>query len=322
MAHSPPLRRKEVVTGSATYEGETKNGMKHGLGTLTWDDGDQYVGEFENDEKVRGTFNWRGGDQYTGEWKNSLMHGRGTYIYRNGRKYEGDWEGGFKEGYGIFTWPNGDRYEGQFHKDQCHGFGIQTYADERVYKGHWYQNKKHGFGIMYWSNGEKTQGFWQNSLLSGTAIFIEVDGKRYEERWKGGNREGGKIPLKRTESEMQAILKSTDPPLWIPDAESQACYKCDSPFTLTNRRHHCRHCGYIFCSTCTTKKLEIARLRFTEPVRVCDECAIAIQTADCEENTLPQLQTGATNDAANPASPRKANAGSNPSLASPRSAEP
>jgi len=184
------------------------------------------------------------------------------------------------------------------------------------------KTKKHGFGIMYWSNGEKTQGFWQNSLLSGTAIFIEVDGKRYEERWKGGNREGGKIPLKRTESEMQAILKSTDPPLWIPDAESQACYKCDAPFTLTNRRHHCRHCGYIFCSTCTTKKLEIARLRFTEPVRVCDECAIAIQTADCEENTLPQLQTGATNDSVNPASPRKANAGSNPTGATSPRAEP
>lgn len=34
-------RNKEVVTGSATYEGETKDGMKHGMGTLTWDDGDQ-----------------------------------------------------------------------------------------------------------------------------------------------------------------------------------------------------------------------------------------------------------------------------------------
>ena len=32
---------KEVVTGSATYEGETKASMKHGMGTLTWDDGDQ-----------------------------------------------------------------------------------------------------------------------------------------------------------------------------------------------------------------------------------------------------------------------------------------
>jgi len=286
--HSPPLRRKEVVTGSATYEGETKNGMKHGVGTLTWDDGDQYVGEFDNDEKVRGTFHWKGGDHYTGDWKNSLMHGTGTYTYRNGRKYEGEWEGGFKEGKGLFTWPNGDRYEGQFHKDQCHGFGIQTYADERVYKGNWFQNKKHGFGVMYWSNGEKTQGLWQNSLLCGTAIFTDVDGKRYEEKWKSGNREGAKIPLKRKEEEMKTILKSTEPPQWIPDNDFKTCFKCDTPFTVMNRRHHCRHCGAIFCGNCTTKKIEIARLRFAEPVRVCDECFIAIQTADCEEAKVSQ----------------------------------
>lgn len=280
--NSSTYRRKEVVTGSATYEGETKNGMKHGLGTLTWDDGDQYIGEFENDEKVRGTFSWKGGDQYTGEWKNSLMHGRGTYTYRNGRKYDGEWVGGYKEGIGVFTWPNGDRYEGSFQKDQCHGFGVQTYADERVYRGHWFHNKKHGYGIMYWSNGEKTYGYWQNNFLHGTAIFTEApDGKRYEEKWKNGNREGARFPLKRTDAEVKALLASTEVK-WAPDSQYKACFKCDAPFTVVNRRHHCRHCGLVFCANCTTKKIEIARLGLTEPVRVCDECYIALQTGDCE----------------------------------------
>jgi len=196
---------------------------------------------------------------------------------------EGQWEGGYKEGHGIFTWPNGDRYEGSFHRDHCHGFGVQTYSDQRVYRGHWSQNKKHGFGVMYWANGEKTQGFWQISLLCGTAIFTEVDGKRFEERWKSGNREGGRIPLKRKEKEMDVILQSTDPPLWVSDNDIKSCFKCEAPFTVMNRRHHCRHCGYIFCGNCTTKKIEIARLRFTEPVRVCDECFIALQTAEYEE---------------------------------------
>merc|ERR1712000_519928 len=93
-------RNKEVVTGSATYEGETKDGMKHGMGTLTWDDGDQYVGEFRFDEKTTGTFRWKVGDTYTGEWKNSLMHGKGTYTYKNGRRYEGQWFCGYKQGFG------------------------------------------------------------------------------------------------------------------------------------------------------------------------------------------------------------------------------
>lgn len=34
-------RNREVIMGNATYEGETKEGMKHGMGTLNWDDGDQ-----------------------------------------------------------------------------------------------------------------------------------------------------------------------------------------------------------------------------------------------------------------------------------------
>jgi hypothetical protein len=56
MAEDLSNKGKEVVTGSATYEGETLDGMKHGEGTLTWDDGDKFEGVFHKDEKVRGTF--------------------------------------------------------------------------------------------------------------------------------------------------------------------------------------------------------------------------------------------------------------------------
>eukprot|EP01104_Vermistella_antarctica_P012668 TRINITY_DN3713_c0_g1_i2.p1 TRINITY_DN3713_c0_g1~~TRINITY_DN3713_c0_g1_i2.p1 ORF type:complete len:300 (+),score=57.62 TRINITY_DN3713_c0_g1_i2:190-1089(+) len=272
-------RRKDVVTGCATYEGETKQGMKHGRGTLIWDDGDEYIGDFENDEKVKGTFNWKGGDTYTGEWKNSLMHGYGTYTYRNGRKYEGQWEGGFKEGKGVFCWPNGDKYEGQFHRDNCHGFGVQTYADKRVYKGEWFQNKKHGYGTMIQPNNEKTQGLWQNNLPCGTAIFAESNGKRFEVKWKTGDRDPNRVPLKRSEEEVAMLLSATDPPVWANDAEFKTCFKCSQSFSMVNRRHHCRHCGFIFCQNCTTKRLEIPRIRFAEPVRVCDECFVSIKTA-------------------------------------------
>ena len=58
MAEDLSNKGKEVVTGSATYEGETLDGMKHGEGTLTWDDGDKFEGVFHKDEKVRGTFTY------------------------------------------------------------------------------------------------------------------------------------------------------------------------------------------------------------------------------------------------------------------------
>jgi len=270
-------KRKEVVTGSATYEGETKDGMKHGMGTLTWDDGDQYVGEFKYDEKTNGTFRWKGGDTYNGEWKNSLMHGNGTYTYKNGRMYEGEWVAGYKQGYGIFTWPNGDRYEGQFLKDQCHGVGIQIYADGRVYKGEWAQNKKHGYGTMTLANGEKIQGNWTNNLLNGMAVFTEANGERFEEYYKDGIQEDRK-PLKRKAREMDALLQATELPRWMPDSDYKQCFRCDDPFTLVNRRHHCRHCGLVFCGSCTNRKVAVPRLHINEPIRVCEECYLAIVT--------------------------------------------
>jgi len=37
---------------------------------------------------------------------------------------------------------------------------------------------------------------------------------------------------------------------WIKDEEQDSCTQCDSKFTTTttNRRHHCRNCGQLFCA--------------------------------------------------------------------------
>lgn len=290
-------RNKEVVTGSATYEGETKDGMKHGMGTLTWDDGDQYVGEFKFDEKTNGTFRWKGGDTYTGQWKNSLMHGIGTYTYKNGRRYEGEWSVGYKQGYGVFSWPNRDIYVGEFHKDVCHGVGIQSYSDGRIYKGQWAQSRKHGYGTLRLANNEKIEGQWSSNRLVDLAIHTESNGSRYEEFYRDGISEGTRKPLKRKGEEMEQLLKSTSKPTWIPDNEAAACYHCDVPFTLFNRRHHCRHCGKIFCNECTQNKVAIPRLNAPGDSRVCGECYLAIMT-DIKVN-IPDFLKAAAGELAN-----------------------
>lgn len=38
-----------------------------------------------------------------------------------------------------------------------------------------------------------------------------------------------------------------------------------------NRRHHCRRCGRLVCSSCSTKKMIVEGCR-ENPTRVCDQC--------------------------------------------------
>jgi len=40
-------------------------------------------------------------------------------------------------------------------------------------------------------------------------------------------------------------------PMWIDDDTVTQCMNCKTTFTLTNRRHHCRKCGKIFCGDCS-----------------------------------------------------------------------
>ena len=55
-----------------------------------------------------------------------------------------------------------------------------------------------------------------------------------------------------------ALAGSMRPPAarWVPDEEATHCCSdvCKSQFGLINRKHHCRGCGKIFCSSCCTGK--------------------------------------------------------------------
>ena len=71
----------------------------------------------------------------------------------------------------------------------------------------------------------------------------------------------------RTESELLS-----EPPIWIPDAETSKCMDCEMNFTVLKRRHHCRSCGKIFCSKCSSNSLPLPQFGLTKPVRVCNQC--------------------------------------------------
>ncbi|RYE85374.1 MAG: hypothetical protein EOO65_00490 [Methanosarcinales archaeon] len=64
-----------------------------------------------------------------------------------------------------------------------------------------------------------------------------------------------------------------NPPSWIPNEAETACMVCDAPFTLLNRRHHCRHCGRLVCSDCSPGTHALPHFGYVGLVRVCSDCA-------------------------------------------------
>ena len=46
-------------------------------------------------------------------------------------------------------------------------------------------------------------------------------------------------------------IKPSVPFIWIPDENVEKCSECKVDFSMFNRKHHCRHCGNIFCYKCS-----------------------------------------------------------------------
>ena len=183
------MNTKSFPDGS--YKGELKDGYAHGKGTLTYINGDIFIGEMRyNSFYGKGTLTRASGAKYVGEFINNRKEGTGTYTFVNGNKYVGEWMFDEQNGKGTLTQASGSKYVGEFKKNMKHGKGTLTRASGAKYVGEFKNNRMHGTGTLNWANGDKYSGTFNMAILEnitssthkGVAkgVYTYADGRKYE----------------------------------------------------------------------------------------------------------------------------------------------
>ncbi|XDV37631.1 hypothetical protein PO909_007205 [Leuciscus waleckii] len=70
--------------------------------------------------------------------------------------------------------------------------------------------------------------------------------------------------------DFKEVNKALKGQAWLKDDEATQCKQCLKEFSIARRKHHCRNCGDIYCSNCSSN--ELALPSYPRPVRVCDVC--------------------------------------------------
>ena len=173
--------------GGDVYEGETRNGKRHGKGKYTWSDGSFYDGEWKDGKKDgNGKQSHPDGSCYDGGWKDDKMDGFGVLVYSNQSRYEGHWSEGTENGHGMLTFANGNSYDGEWKDGNENGHGIKKYINVGVYDGEWKDGDENGHGIMKYINGDVYDGEWKDGYENGHGTMTYANGDRYDGEWKNG----------------------------------------------------------------------------------------------------------------------------------------
>lgn len=76
---------------------------------------------------------------------------------------------------------------------------------------------------------------------------------------------------------------------WKADSDVSSCEMCDRQFSIFWRRHHCHHCGGIFCGDCSAALHEFQKgQRRTTRLRVCSHCKLQL-CAKADEAPISNL---------------------------------
>lgn len=198
---------------SAIYEGEFKDGLFHGTGTLRWRNGVIYSGEFQQGmmhgkgkiispevfeyegEFAAGLWDGQGkvsytaGDSYRGQFRLGQFEGQGLFITFDGSRYEGQFQTGHLNGKGKIVYAHGGVYEGDVVKWRMNGSGTFT-MNNTVYSGEFVNDIQQGIGSIKYESGDFYQGEIKNWLPQGKGEYHYRNGDRYKGEFANGVAQG------------------------------------------------------------------------------------------------------------------------------------
>lgn len=170
----------------AEYRGLMKDGRPDGRGTYSDFSGIVYQGEWKNGLiDGLGTIRWPGGAEYIGDLRDGKVSGRGRYIDVTGEIFDGDFIDGSRHGIGTTTLPNGNSYRsnwimGKELEDsrslrfaQLSGPAVNVTSDIRI-------------GISVDSTKMREGDLVYAASSEGARLVIQPDSRRLMEMWKGG----------------------------------------------------------------------------------------------------------------------------------------
>lgn len=171
----------EDGANSGVYAGAYANGKKHGIGKITYPNGDKYHGFFSRGFRHgEGTYIYKNGDIYSGQWIRNLKEGRGTYVYAaNESQLVGEWVGG-KIVSGKWVFSNGTTYTGKFNGVQPSGKGVFIFKSGNMQAGEYFEKARDDGGDaleLVWKGETLTKAHVDVAALNrNPAMFTRVEG--------------------------------------------------------------------------------------------------------------------------------------------------
>jgi hypothetical protein len=130
------------------YQGQWREGLKHGQGVRTL----------------------QSGERYDGGWKENKREGYGQQTYVDGTTYEGGWHDDAEWGWGKKGKPTGEIYSGGFVNGKEHGYAVRKHLDGRIFEGGIKEGRAAGYGVGMSKDGRRIDCGWKEGKAHGWGI--------------------------------------------------------------------------------------------------------------------------------------------------------